>query len=832
MDLNNLGQQNQTIKIVPSIEDSLRTSGFNIELDQSTLEWFYNLTKGWSIWKKSSTIESQIEMFLQSSPEPFRIALVIVIKCSEYKDSKPKSLPYYIIDTLNKLSQKIGLVPEDDMKLPAFNIAIQQRNLTFISLVIKTFNIVSIKNIIIPKVKDMIVKGNYKQSLQIIIAMKSSHDFQTQDLLFPLILQDKSNLVDEYLIQFPNEVEPFLSFLDELIDKQFNLREYTQNYVDEHKITGVKYEKLHYKPLGRLVARLCNKFKIPISFCKNLTKNRTSSALRYLVYQRYVEKNVSPTVWDDLVKDALQQNSDSALEFVDFLVDYDRKEALKWADYLKIPEQNYPTVLKDTTHNIVSEVECWDLKAATTTQEFYKLSLHCDQVKIINNGETFFDAVSALKEEHLIGIDCEWKPSFGTTPPQVAIIQLSTKHAVYLIDVLSMNTNEYASFWNALNRSVFNNTEIIKIGFGLEFDLKEIKASVVGLNNIKLKGESLLDMSLLWKSLVEVGLQLPYEGENGGSSLSSLVKSCFNLPLEKSEQCSNWELRPLRQTQIDYAALDSYVLLEIYLFLQNISHIQELKFEDICNDVMLDVKQKPRKIKVAEMLQQAANNKLPKRSVQQTKLLVDFNISPLASYLRHIGIDSILISPQMLWHEVIDLAISEERLILLSKLKKTSSPNYPQSSILEVCSKKSINQLQHIVNHFNIAISKTNDFNICVYCNNKPLKKITVQEINILHSKYGSVSAENFETYHNDDYENYDNFFSDSDDDDLLQSAANHVPTVHKTPSGAQIDMNNFYSFYKLQIDGKQCEACGKFLWDDEELVKKCSEVTSNLHVL
>ena len=46
------------------------------------------------------------------------------------------------------------------------------------------------------------------------------------------------------------------------------------------------------------------------------------------------------------------------------------------------------------------------------------------------------------------------------------------------------------------------------------------------------------------------GGQKPKEAAKG---LSELVRKCLGRPLDKAEQCSNWNRRPLRPTQLQYA---------------------------------------------------------------------------------------------------------------------------------------------------------------------------------------------------------------------------------------------------------------------------------------
>jgi ribonuclease D len=45
----------------------------------------------------------------------------------------------------------------------------------------------------------------------------------------------------------------------------------------------------------------------------------------------------------------------------------------------------------------------------------------------------------------------------------------------------------------------------------------------------------------------------PVNSSSKDKGLSELVRLCFGKGLNKSEQCSNWERRPLRYNQLIYA---------------------------------------------------------------------------------------------------------------------------------------------------------------------------------------------------------------------------------------------------------------------------------------
>ncbi|XP_034829569.1 exonuclease mut-7 homolog [Maniola hyperantus] len=828
VDLNQLVHKDQTIKIVPSVEESLKKLGVNTDLDERIQIWFSHLRLQWKTWKKCPATDSHFNSLFHFTTDPYRVALLCSVKCEEFKDSKPKSLQYYIIESLGEWSQSNGRTPTDLLKLPAFHIAISQRNQHFLKLVIRTYQVHTIKETILPLVKEMIRSDNCKQASQIVIAMELCDDIPVEELLFPLILQDKANMIDEYLSECPNQVRPLLLFLDRLLDKNFSIKDYAQQYIEENKVCHVKYEKIHYKPLGKLVARLCNKFNIPIETCKNLSKNRTTGGLRYLIHQKYVEHNVSSSVWDDLVKDSLRQ-SGCAQEFIDMLVDYDTNEALKWASYFQLSEDTLPLALKNMSlQEVPEEEEKWD-EEQNASQNSYKLPLSENNIIIIDTAEKLYDVVTTLVNCSIVSIDCEWKPSFGAVQSQVALIQIATFDFIYLIDTLILNSKQYSSFWYRFNKSVLDNAEIIKLGFGLEQDLKEIKASVIGLGNIKVKGEGLLDLSLLWKSVINLGLSLP--SYNEGNSLSSLVQACFGVPLEKAEQCSNWELRPLRKTQINYAALDAYVLLEIYNYLQKLCLEQKINFEEICNYIMLEKKMKTaKKTKVADNINTSAQNF--QRLSKNVKILVEYELSDLVAYLRYCDIDTIVTSPGMYWHDTVNLALSENRLILTAKLKFSPTSKFSQNFILDVCKSSIKDQLQKVLSSFNITVTRSDLLNRCLQCNGRDLKTMTPDEVKDLCNKYEAVgNSKTISKRHTSDNEDddayYDNFLSDSDGDDLylsqpetLAQSNKMVPTeLCVTSKGAIIEISNVH---RLTVSCKQatiCEICGKLYWDEDPLL-------------
>lgn len=132
----------------------------------------------------------------------------------------------------------------------------------------------------------------------------------------------------------------------------------------------------------------------------------------------------------------------------------------------------------------------------------------------------------------------------------------------------------------------YNSTYVL--GFGIANDITVIRESLPALSHIRACGEGYLDLSHLWKRLQkEDNFIFPYEGDETftNENLSKLAELCLGQRLNKSDQFSNWEKRPLRENQIVYASLDAYCLIEIYDVLAIQCERLGIPFQDVCHYV-------------------------------------------------------------------------------------------------------------------------------------------------------------------------------------------------------------------------------------------------------
>lgn len=187
-------------------------------------------------------------------------------------------------------------------------------------------------------------------------------------------------------------------------------------------------------------------------------------------------------------------------------------------------------------------------------------------------------------------------------PTRISILQVSTISHCFIIDLLNFyqKPSAYRACWARLVREVFENEKIIKIGFGIHHDLENLRAAtgagVALLNTLDLSkfsaqlivyfGEQ--DLRAFVDGPKQAGIQRFLmnmimrcrERDFRQQGLAQLTYVLFGKELDKSEQMSNWNRRPLRREQYVYAALDAFCLVDIFETLMMLNN-QLLHFESV-----------------------------------------------------------------------------------------------------------------------------------------------------------------------------------------------------------------------------------------------------------
>ena len=191
-----------------------------------------------------------------------------------------------------------------------------------------------------------------------------------------------------------------------------------------------------------------------------------------------------------------------------------------------------------------------------------RLSLESDSIRTVQSGQEATTMVEYFKREIersangvLLGIDTEW----GDDDKGCALVQIATVDTVYLIDLMMLRidtaTHSDEQPLVASLRWIMCEARLIKIGFSFSHDWDQLEKVAPG---VRSDAKSVFDLQTFIHNKQQE--EMPHMKSCG---LSSVVQKYLGLPLDKTEQCSDWCSRPLRKSQIRYAALDALILVDL-----------------------------------------------------------------------------------------------------------------------------------------------------------------------------------------------------------------------------------------------------------------------------
>jgi len=184
-----------------------------------------------------------------------------------------------------------------------------------------------------------------------------------------------------------------------------------------------------------------------------------------------------------------------------------------------------------------------ELRISITADEINNLPLKTFNGKttVISDPDELGKIVREIELHGVVGFDTETRPSFKKGQVfQVSLLQLAIPKKVFLIRLNYTGVTEELA-------CLFSNPKIVKAGVGIRDDLKALQKLR------RFDPVNCFDLSSLAK---EAGLQV--------ESLKKLTALLLGFRISKSAQTSNWEVITFTQKQIEYAATDAWVCLELY----------------------------------------------------------------------------------------------------------------------------------------------------------------------------------------------------------------------------------------------------------------------------
>lgn len=536
-------------------------------MTQEEAEWFEHLKSVHRNFKVGPFVSQAIKPFYQTRGDLHEIVLKLFANTPDNSNPKTNSLSYKLIKEFDnhlktmdvKTKKRFLQFVDDNLKMVAFNFF--HRHLNLFPIIVDCYALKLSNHIFIEEIRQLMNNYKYKDACQIAQELELYEQFSIHDFIVPLIFQDKLTVVENYLAKAPQLQLTLVTYFDKWLDYSRNFVEFTDEYLAKKHIPDINRSKLRRSTMKKLVKRFANLYKIHQAYTPFLVEMDQYGKLKHLIEKRYVEKSL--TDWDDFVIDNVPTTSQNAInELISACMDYqDLPEAAKWVDYFKVDLDQCPPLLRDYIEGKYQpEEKNVNEEVPQPNLETYKIEL--DRVHVIDNRDNYYRMIGDLIRFPVLGFDAEWK--FGES--QIDLIQLASTIRIYLIDLRSLRITP--NEWRKLGRKIFNNEEILKLGFSQDGDIAMLKKSLPALSLTYEKSSSYIDLKKLWKYLSEQpNFRLPYQDYSGTRTkqdLRQLVASCLGKPLDKSQQFSNWSRRPLTPQQIMYAASDAYCLLDVY----------------------------------------------------------------------------------------------------------------------------------------------------------------------------------------------------------------------------------------------------------------------------
>ena len=369
-------------------------------------------------------------------------------------------------------------------------------------------------------------KKYYKSAFFLIKNLPKEQLIKIDDNLLNQIIKDYFTF--ENKVEIKEFLELFPHKLNSIIDHFYNRNELTEllkilKYVKrldelDDKIAEEIDRKRYYGILLNKFEKSYKQKKQYYSMIEFITSSEKYFNIFFPIFTRFVKKStqdIDYKVIYTIINTALKKN---------FRV---KKNILNSYNYTKKDLLNYNDFFGPHTKDCLS---------------FTRDEINVIFLNNINDLKLYGEKYFKNSENEYIGFDSEWVGKINCKEKdETAILQLSDYAGKNILILDMINLPKDINFVNIF-KDIFTKKKFI--GFDIIDDLLNLPNDIM--IHLKEKNE-LIDLRKLYRiSTLE-----------GNKSFSDICAEFFGKPLCKNEQCSNWEIRPLRESQLHYAALDA-----------------------------------------------------------------------------------------------------------------------------------------------------------------------------------------------------------------------------------------------------------------------------------
>ncbi|KAK1155843.1 hypothetical protein AOXY_G26689, partial [Acipenser oxyrinchus oxyrinchus] len=815
--------------------------------------------------------------------DPLEGLLVVLECCPEVMKSKGGSLGHCVLFEFQlwlkerphlHLQQREPGARLRRLQVQALSL-LTEKQPSFLEPLIDIYQLGSLeRSVLLGHVGYLLHRGSYREAVLMSIKLKLQPDLDMEKVCIPLVLQDKLQLAEAFVSDYQDLQNRLVRLLDSWCSPGFDPSHLLSRYPgipQFHQKSG----RLAPKVLSKQVFRLMQLYGVDPALCPNVVTQRRLASLKFLMYKRFVEKNMSEENWADHVQATVGESVDLQVELIFMLVKHSGLDcAARWALRYRVPKDRLPFgvgVRRETIlEKSVLETECpagtgepWE-PSEESRRTYYQLPVPMENVHFLDTAEGLrLCREAVLKPGVLLGVDMEWRPAFGSVgKPRVALIQLAVRDAVYLLDLTERGGPEQDQELRHFIRDVFSDPAVTKLGYGMDGDLSSLAATWPQFLEEPLKPAGILDLLSVHKQIQKAHVP---QGVRGSSSveglkgsaqkgLSLLVQLVLGKPLDKTEQLSNWERRPLRPSQVYYAAVDAYCLLDVHRSLtqdpgrfglapdlgnalggqrgkceeKGTHRPRTRKAQDPCTASEEEKPQPP------PALPGVSREAL---SPQQFRVVCDNMLQGLGHYLRCVGVDVRMLDNADDHRRAAEIAREESRVILTCGLPfQTLKSQVGEGRCLAVdCSEKARDQALRVLKYFNITITPADIFSRCQVCNGDQYLKVPRQEMERLMKIRGLISSESRSRSESES--------ADCDAPSQPRSLPYSPKCRWATLSGLDPDSLQFPGGAPLQLDSVPpgildkvslfycCTSCGKVFWEGSHFGRVISQFQEVLNI-